>query len=297
MTLQEMYEDFTLEQRVRGNSAKTLEYYQNALGKFLAFAGPQTQAETVCLPMLRRFYVSLTESGRLCSTTVQSYIRALRAFLAWAYREEYLPVNLAEKFRLPKAQRPRIDTLTDEEVQQLLDCFSLKQLVQLRNYCICSLMLDSGLRLNEVVTLTLEHLHLSEGYAIVDGKGNKQRMVPFGQRTKKALTRYLRRRPACAASNRVFLQSNLEPITQSTVKNLFKKLKKKTGIQRLHPHLLRHTFATNYIENGGDLYSLQEILGHTTLEMVKKYVHLTRRRTVKIYANYSPLDNILHASG
>lgn len=291
MKIEEAIEDYMLEQRVRGNSAKTLEYYAGALGKFEKYAGAQYQLEEITLHLLRQYTVHLQDSG-LSTTSIQSYVRALRAFLTWCYGEEYLPVDLSEKFRLPKAKRPTIDILTDEEICRIMGCFNLKNEIQLRNYCICSLMLDSGLRLNEVVTLTMEHLHLPEGYAIVDGKGNKQRQVPFGYATRKVLMRYLRRRPACAASDRVFLQSNLKPITQVTIKQLFKKLKRKTEIPRLHPHLLRHTFATRYLENGGDIYSLREILGHTSLTMVQKYLHLTQQKTTQKFPNFSPMDRI-----
>ena len=170
--------------------------------------------------------------------------------------------------------------------------FDTRHFIQLRNYCICALMLDSGLRMNEAATLTLDNLHVHEGYAIVDGKGGKQRSVPLGNCSKKMLLRYLRRRPGCAQTNQVFITSALNPIRRSTITQLFRKLKKKTGIARLRPHLLRHTFATRYLENGGDMYTLQSILGHTSLEMVRKYVHLTTRKTVLTFPKFSPLDNI-----
>ena len=156
-------------------------------------------------------------------------------------------------------------------------------------------MLDSGLRLHEVVTLTIDHLHLPEGYLIVDGKGNKQRLVPIGLHTRKVLFRYLSRRPGCAPADRVFLMSSLEPITDNTLRQMFRKLKKRADIPRLRAHLLRHTFATRYLENGGDMYDLQQILGHTSLEMVKKYVHSTTRKIVPSFPRFSPLDNLLRA--
>ena len=291
MTLQNAYEEFMLEQQVRGNSAKTQEYYKGALGKFLTYAGPDFDPAAVTLKMLRN-YAAQMRKGSLSSTTIQSYIRALRAFLRWCYNEEYMPVDLSEKFPLPRAKKDTIHVLTDEEINRLMGSFNLKDEVQLRNYCICSLMLDSGLRLNEVVTLTLEHLHITDGYAIVDGKGNKQRMVPLGNNTRKVLTRYLRRRPACATMDRVFVLRNGQPIKQTTVRQLFKKLKHRVGIPRLHPHLLRHTFATRYLMNGADQYSLQEILGHTSPAMTQKYVHLTQQQNVKRFSNFSPQDTL-----
>lgn len=108
-------------------------------------------------------------------------------------------------------------------------------------------------------------------------------------------SRYLDRRPACAHSDRVFLLSNLEPVTDVTIRQMFRKLKKQSGVPRICAHLLRHTFATRYLENGGDMYTLQQILGHTSLEMVKKYVHSTTRKTLPNFPKYSPLDNLKRA--
>ncbi len=294
MTIQQALTEFQIEQQIRGNTPKTIQYYSLSVGLYARFAGFDTPLQEITLNSLRAYYLHLLERN-ISSTTIQTYIRALRSFLTWCYQQEYILVNLSEKFRLPKAQRKAIDVLTDSEVRRLLFCFNLRYLVHLRNYCMCSLMLDSGLRLHEVVTLTMEHTHLPEGYIIVDGKGNKQRVVPLGMNTRKFLFRYLSRRPGCASTDRVFLMSNLQPVTDATLRQMFRKLKKRSGIPRLRAHLLRHTFATRYLENGGDMYALQQILGHTSLEMVKKYVHSTTRKLVPKFPEFSPLDNLLHA--
>lgn len=292
MTIQQAMDEFFIEQQIRGNTPKTIRYYSLSLGQYTAYANPDTLMSEIDLKSLKGFYIYL--SGRnLASTSIQTYIRALRAFLRWCYAEEYIPVNLAEKFRLPKAKQKTVDVLSESEIHQLFSCFNLRYLVQLRNYCICILMLDSGLRMNEVTTLSVEHLHIPEGYAIVDGKGNKQRIVPLGLHSRKMLSRYLSRRPACASTDRVFLMSDMRPITNNTIHLLFQRLKTRASIPRIHAHLLRHTFATRYLENGGDMYALQQILGHTSLEMVKRYVHSTTGRLIPSYSLYSPMDNLL----
>ena len=230
--------------------------------------------------------------GTLSTISIQSYVRALRAFLTWCWQEGYTDTNLSEKYRLPKAKKPVIDVLTNSEIKSIMSCFNIRQPVGLRNYCICSLMLDSGLRMNEVTTLNMNHAHLPENYIIVDGKGNKQRIVPIGLHTKKHLIKYSSLRPDGLEHESFFLQVNTTPLKNSTVKQLFRKLKIQANIPRLKAHLLRHTFATRYLENGGDIYSLQVILGHTSLEMVKRYVHTTPLNIVRKYAVYSPLDTL-----
>ena len=292
MTVIKALKGYIIEQKIRGNTVKTIRYYNVSIGEYIKYIGDSQLLENITLAELNNYYMYLYDK-ELASSTVQTYIRALRAFLRWCYDEEYITINLSDKMKLPKAKMKSIDVLTDNEINILLSCFNLKYIVHLRNYCICSLMLDSGLRMNEVATLTIEHLHINDGYAIVDGKGNKQRIVPLGLNTRKMLMRYLNRRPACVNTDIVFLMNDLRPITNNTVQQLFKRLKDKTGVKRIHAHLLRHTFATRYLENGGDIYSLQTILGHTTLEMVKKYVHNTKNKYVSQFSNYSPLDNIL----
>ena len=90
----------------------------------------------------------------------------------------------------------------------------------------------------------------------------------------------------------LFVKDTKTTLSNTAIKQLFRKLKKRTGIPRLKAHLLRHTFATRYLDNGGDIYSLQQILGHTSLEMVKKYIHTTHRKTIVFFENFSPLDNL-----
>ena len=293
MTIQQAISEFLIEQQIRGNSPKTLRYYRNSLEQFAQYSGADYVVASLTVQHLRGYYVHLADRGTLSTISIQTYIRALRAFLRWLYAEEYLTNNLADKFRLPKAQRKTVDVLTDDEAHQLMNCFNTRRILGLRDYCLCALMLDSGLRMHEAVTLTLEHLRLSEGFAIVDGKGNKQRIVPLGLNTRKALLRYIARRPLSVQTDSVFLMRDLCPISDNTVQLLFKRLKVKAGIPRLRAHLLRHTFATRYLQSGGDMYALQQILGHTSLDMVKRYVHFTPGFWLSSHAYHSPLDNLL----
>jgi site-specific recombinase XerD len=293
VTIRECIDDFLIEQQVRGNSPKTQKHYFRCLGLFERFQSPKNpDISAVSVSDCKAYYIHLSNRN-VSSVTVQTYIRALRAFLSWCYLEGYISENIPKKFRLPKAQKKKIDILTDSEVEQLFRCLSGRDFISVRNYCIVALMIDSGLRLNEVVTIRRDKIHIAEGYAIVNGKGNKERFVPLGLNSKRALLRYCAIVPNKEKETPLFVKDTLIPIKESTVKQLFRKLKSRSGIPRLHPHLLRHTFATRYIERGGDIYSLQSILGHTSLEMVKKYVHLIPSKTVVNFAVLSPLDNAL----
>ncbi len=295
MTISTVIEEFMLDQRVRGNSPATLEYYERTLRFFTDFIGFKAQLSDITLRDCKEYAAELQRSS-ITSVSVQSYVRGLRAFLRWCYENDYLESDICAKFKLPKATRKIIDVLTDEEVSCVLCSFNSPGWLSARNRLIVALMLDSGLRLHEVVSLTVNSVHLKERYIIVQrGKGDKQRIVPIGSYTATVLEDYLRDISWAHLKPLIIKVSSSgipEAITDTTLKQLFRKLKDRTGIERLHPHLLRHTFATRYLENGGNIYTLQAILGHTSLEMVKRYLHLANSRIRADFTKYSPLDNL-----
>ena len=285
MTVTEAIDAFLLDQACRGNSQTTLANYRTMLPLFAAHVFDKEVAE-LTVRDCRDYY--LKQSERVSSVTVQTYVRHLRAFLRWLYDNEYIAENLCYKFRLPKAFRPTIDTLTDEEIRIMFSLYSSDSFLDVRNRAILALFLDSGLRLHELVTIRRARLHLEERYVVVDGKGQKQRAVPFGNSTRDALRLYMTR--ISPTSTFVFLREDRQPITDACIKMLFRDLKR--VIERIHAHLLRHTFATRYLENGGNIYALQSILGHTSLEMVKRYLHLSSKRVRADFVNYSPFDSV-----
>lgn len=166
--------------------------------------------------------------------------------------------------------------------------------MSLRNSCLIALMLDCGLRSNEVLSLDYDNIHISQSVIKVLGKGQKERIVPLGLYTKKLLLKYLSgyRSAPEFDTKRLFISKDLKPMTESSIKMLFQRLRKRTKIDRIHPHILRHTFATKYLMNGGDVFSLQQILGHTSLDMVRKYSHLASAYMLNIHKKCSPLDNL-----
>jgi len=196
--------------------------------------------------------------------------------------------------KMPKAPKKTIEILSDEEIKLLYNSINDKTEFGLRNKCIISLMLDSGLRRNEVLALNFDDIHFSQNVIKVTGKGQKDRIVPLGLYTKKLIFKYLNGyRPMPEyPSKKLFLSQDKKPVSTDVVKMLFTRLKKKTGITRLRPHLLSHTFATRYLMNGGDTFSLQMILGHTSLEMTRCYSHLASSYAVMNFRNFSTLDNL-----
>lgn len=296
MKLNDAISEFMLDQRIRGNSAATLAYYELTLRQFSEFAGNVDVSE-LQLQLCRDYYIKLAESD-INSISVQSYIRGLRAFLRWLYDNEFIRVNICEKFKLPKATKKVIDVLTDSEIRRLFAALEGDGWLAVRNSLIIALMLDSGLRRHEVISLTVASVHLADRYIIVqEAKGDKQRVVPFGNRTATLLEEYFKLVSFPGKQSALILKEYSpgvpgEAATHATLGQLFRRLKESSGIRRLYPHLLRHTFATRYLENGGNIYSLQSILGHTSLEMVKRYLHLANTRICWDFPNFSPLDNL-----
>lgn len=296
ISLHTAYSDFLQEQTFRGNSQKTLRYYRQSVSPFVEWIGEEIGVSNITVKRVREYHKHLVDDTELSTVSIQTYFRGIRAFLRYCYEQEYTPINITEKLRLPKAKTPEIQILTEPEISVMLSGYDLTNATDLRNLCFSCLMLGSGLRLGEVVTLQLSKLDLVGGTVIVVGKGNKERYVPLSRAAIRHISLYLKHRPSGVPHDFVFLQhDSVTPITHNSVTCVFRRLAKRTGISRLHPHLLRHTFGTKYVEFGGNIVQLKTIMGHTSIKTTMRYVHLSERQQLNGFEKYSPIDR-LHAA-
>lgn len=213
-------------------------------------------------------------------------------FLRWLYFEDYIDIDV-NKLLLMKATKDVIIPLSDLEVKGLINYYDNFTYLNCRNKTMLMLMLDCGLRLSEVVNLKISDLDLKNNYLIINGKGSKQRLVPFGISTKKQLVIYMQYRVNLNNNNSIFLNQNLTAITTNTIKMLFARLKKQEKFKRIYPHLLRHTFATNFIYAGGNLEVLRVLMGHSTINITQIYIHLAAQKHLLNDSYQSDLDRLL----
>lgn len=268
------YNEFMQEQKFRGNSKETISYYKICLNMFMDYCGRDLDIDDLDIILFKSYQLYLSESKDIKRVSVRTYSRAVRVFYRYLYFEDIIDINI-NKLKLIKADKEVIMPLTDNEVKLLLNSFEPLTFLGERDKLMCMLMLDCGLRRGEVVNLKLSDIDKTKHTMIINGKGSKQRIVPFGKTVKNQLMRYLalRTEKPCY-SDSLFLTIEREPITSNAIKMLFQRLKISSGISRLYPHLLRHTFATNYIIQGGNLEVLRVLLGHSSISITQIYIHL-----------------------
>ena len=240
----------------------------------------------------------------LSDHSVNCYVRALRGFSSWLYEQEYTDVNILGRLKAPKVTKRTVEILTDDEIAQVLALLTSATATSVRNRAIFLTLLDTGIRASELLTLTLGRIHLEDGYLLVLGKGRKERPVKLGATAAQAIRLYLTRyrpQPARSGIEEVFLTEGYRvlpgvrdatelpehqerreeallfnepgwPLTENALKLLFKRLGKRANVLRLHPHLLRHTYACRYLLAHRDPIALKTMLGHTTLAMTNHYV-------------------------
>jgi site-specific recombinase XerD len=305
--LQELIQQYRVSNSVEGKSTYTVEWYTQLLTLFLCYLkrnGLLDNLSTFDITTARNYVLYLQQRKKLSRypgnsqknlspKTVQCHVRTLKAFSSWLFREGFTSENRLTNLKIPKAPSKIIEPLTPEEINKIFRCINKKHPMGMRDLAILILMLDTGLRASEVCSLQLGHLNLEKYYLKVLGKGAKERIVPFGDYTRTTLNYYINKgRPRLLGKNSdtVFLTADGRPMSVNALKLFFNRLAKSSGISRLHPHLCRHTFATNYLLNGGDVFSLKEILGHTTLEMVNQYLHFTTIQISIQHHRFSPMD-------
>ncbi|MFC1965613.1 tyrosine-type recombinase/integrase [Chloroflexota bacterium] len=310
-TIAKLSSRFEMSNLADGKSESTISWYRDILKLFLRYLKENRHSNSIeefNIENARNYVLHLrsrSKFGKYANTqvqhtglspqTVRGHIRGLKAFSSWLYREGYTDENTLRNLKIPKAPVKLIEPLADWEISKITSSISQGSPTGSRNHAIFITALDNGLRASEIAAITLEQLDLKKGFVKVMGKGSKERIVPIGDYVKMTLWAYInkiRPEPTVAGCDNLFLSTTGEPITTNTIKLVFSKLAKNSGVKRLHAHLCRHTFAINYLLNGGDIFSLREILGHTTLEMVNHYLHFTRSQLTAQHHKYSPMDRL-----
>jgi integrase/recombinase XerC len=266
-------------------SDHTLLNYRMDLEEFFRFLGHDRVAD-VDYPALRRYLAELRVK-QLRPRSVARKLSSLRTFFRYLQREGVVQKNPAALVVTPKLDKTLPHFLTEGEAVKLMDSPSGNKIADLRDRAIFETLYSAGIRVSELVGLSTHDVDLIGNIIKVYGKGRKERMVPIGDKAVEAIRGYLDGRKGKLEA--VFLNPSGKRLTARSVRNIVNKHLKKTAIQqKVHPHMLRHSFATHLLNRGADLRSVQELLGHVNLSTTQIYTHLTTEKLKSIYDKAHP---------
>lgn len=280
----------------KDRSQKTLENYDHYLERFFAWAKISSPSQ-ITDERVRAFRLHLNrlvdERGKSLKKITQNYhVIALRNFLKYLAKRD-VKTLAAEKVELGKSEKRQIDFLEIEEVERIFEAAGGSGVKCLRDLAILELLFSSGLRVSELTSLNRDQVNLKTGEFSVRGKGGKVRVVFVSDQAKKAVERYIEKRsdidPALfvrVGIKRLEKKSKKDDlrITPRTVQRIVKFYAAKAGIVKdVHPHTLRHSFATDLIQNGADIRSVQEMLGHSSVTTTQIYTHVTNRQLKEVH--------------
>ncbi len=279
-----------------GRSAKTIENYQRYLKRFLLWS-KISNPHQVTENLVHQYRVHLNhQTGKNNQTTLsrqtQNYhIIALRGFLKYLAKKNFSSLS-AEKIDLAKTEDHAVDFLTFEEVARLIATTQGENLMNLRNQAILKLFFSSGLRISELVSLDRDSINLKTGEFSIRGKGAKLRLAFLSDVAKEAIEQYLKKRKDVDPA--LFIRTVKNPekfdnlrLTARSIQRMIKKQAVKAGlVKKVTPHILRHSFATDLLQNGADIRSVQALLGHSSISTTQIYTHVTNKNLKKIHRKF-----------
>jgi len=282
--------------RLAGFSFGTLQWYEITFRLLLRFHDENQlfcPSPCTCTPEhLQAFLWWLSRKDR--PITVHTKFRALRAFFRWLHKEGFRPDNPVEKVAPPKVNEPLPKTVSENHFVKTIQTLNFSRFADLRDAALFCLAFDSGARLSELLSLRLSDIDLLNRCAKVKGKGNKERMIYFGTMTGQILSRYL---AACYArfgtltqDSFLFLTNDGRPLSKRQAQDRWQKAQLRAGLNPLPFHGLRHGFARMWLLKGGDAFSLQLLLGHSSTEVTKRYVTLWGSDLQRLHRERSPID-------
>ena len=276
-------------------SANTISAYMTDLelyGEFLVKYQGLKDITFVTEEHINKYIASLKRAD-LSKQTISRKIIAIREFHKFLYSEKIADTDPAKFIDLPKPSKPLPVVLSKEEMNKMLESIETDTPLGLRNKAMIETLYASGLRISELVGLSIADIHLREKYIVVVGKGDKERMVPLGDMAIIALRNYIEKgRPFLSKKpgNTLFYNYQGNPISRQSLYKYIVKLAQDNGIlKEISPHTIRHSFATHLLEGGTDLRIVQELLGHEDISTTQIYTHIDRLRLKEMYEHTHPL--------
>ena len=277
----------------RNASAYTVRNYTNDLLDFFDFLKARriSSLKEVDRHVLRGYMSHLNEQGRV-KASIARKLSAIRSLYRYLLREEMVSVNPAAAASSPKLDKRLPSFLTTTEAKRLVEAPDLSKPVGQRDRALLEMLYASGLRVSELVSLDFNRVNLNTNEIRVWGKGSKERVVLMGEPAARALSQYLQQGRLTLLggkkSNALFLNRYGERLPSRRVQKILEKYAR-TIDKRVHPHMLRHTFATHLLDGGADLRVVQELLGHAQLTSTQIYTHVTKSQARKIYLSAHPM--------
>jgi len=288
--MQEQVQLFLRHLHNKNFSAYTLRGYEEDLSQFTDFCASRkiTDVRHFSLPLVRSFLASLSVHKYQRNTLLRK-IASLRSFANYLVDQNKIENNPFKLLPAPKRERLLPKFLNTEETDRLINTAANTGHFALRNKALLELIYSSGLRRSEIIGLKIADVDFFNGVVKVLGKGNKERYVPVTAAALQALRDYLGTRPHPQPTDALFLNKNNTPLTGDGLAYIFKNLAIKSNIVRkVSPHSLRHSFATHLLNNGCDLRSLQEMLGHKSLLATQVYTHVSLDKLKSVYQHAHP---------
>jgi len=284
--LEQFYADLLM---VKRDSQKTAETYKISAQEFLNWlVTERIKLKDVTVQTLM-FYLLKRKTDGCTEITIAKDISGIRALGDYLVRKEYWTENFALLLDRPKAARALPKVLSIDQVDKLLESIDTTKPLGKRDDALFELIYSCGLRISEACSLKITNIHLDEKIILVHGKGDKERIVPFGERAAEKLELYLTAvRPELTKGRNVaevFVNYKGEPISRRGVWKKFQEMEKISGVDA-KVHTLRHSFATHLLAGGADLRSVQELLGHSDLSTTTIYTHVTNEQLEKAHEKY-----------
>jgi integrase/recombinase XerD len=245
-------------------------------------------------PLVSDFVAMLTGKG-LAPSSVARGLSAVKSFHKYLVQHDAAKQNPARPIRTPRLPRKLPDVLSVRQMQLLMESVKSTDPYELRDYAILATLYGCGLRVSEAANLSVDDIDFRAGFVRVRGKGNKERLVPFGLMTQQALRRYLdspaRRDSDTGARDHVFLSQKKGALSRMGIWLIVRRCASRVGLaDRVHPHTFRHSFATHLVEGGADLRSVQMMLGHQSVSTTQIYTHLDRSHLRRVHTQYHPIE-------